>query len=530
MTHPPEYDVAIVGGGPVGMGLAIELGQRGKRVAVVERHETPQPIPKGQNLTQRTAEHFHFWGCEPELRAARTVPKDAGIGGITCYGTLLSDYNYDWLNRAKVGQYYYTRNERLPQYATEGVLRARAAELPEIDVFYGWDGVDFTEDASGVSVTAQARDGGTEQVIRAKYLAGCDGSRSVIRDAAEISETFSDHDRKMVLLVFKSTELHELVERYPGKAFFCVLHPDLNGYWLFFGRVDQGTTWFFHAPVPADSTVENYDFAALLHRAVGQEFAVEFEHIGFWDLRVAYANDYRKNRVFVAGDAAHSHPPYGGYGINTGFEDARNLGWKLAAVLDGWGGADLLNTYDSERRPVFASTARDFIERYIVEDREFLNRFNPATNLAEFETAWHSRNLDAPEVNAFEPNYEGSTIVCGAGFGAPSAQGNHSFVARAGHHLAPVRLADGQNPFDLLGAGFTLFCFGCDADLAERFRAAAADLGIPLKIVVQEDRDAAAIYRARAILVRPDQFIAWAGDESDAHLILNTATGRNGGI
>ena len=170
-------------------------------------------------------------------------------------------------------------------------------------------------------------------------MVGCDGSRSLVRDAAGITQTLTDHDRLMVLLVFRSTGLHRLLERFPNKSFYNVLHPELEGYWKFFGRVDLGTTWFFHAPVPLGTTKDNFDFRAFVHAAVGEQFDVEFEHIGFWDLRVAIADQYRIGRVFIAGDAAHSHPPYGGYGINTGFEDAANLGWKLAAALQGWAGA-----------------------------------------------------------------------------------------------------------------------------------------------------------------------------------------------
>ncbi len=150
----------------------------------------------------------------------------------------------------------------------------------------------------------------------------------------------------MVLLVFRSTGLHRLLERFPGKSFYNVLHPDLNGYWQFFGRVDLGT-----APGSSmrrcrqDTTKDNFDFRGYLHAAVGAEFDVEFDHIGFWDLRVATADRYRSGRIFIAGDAAHSHPPYGGYGINTGLEDAANLGWKLAATLQGWAGERLLETY-----------------------------------------------------------------------------------------------------------------------------------------------------------------------------------------
>src|SRR5882757_4739089 len=148
MTSSNELDtqVVIVGGGPVGMGLAIDLGQRGIRCCLVERYTEPQPIPKGQNLTQRTLEHFHFWGAEQQLRAARTIPKGYGIGGMTAYGTLLSGYHHDWLQRELVRPFYFTDNERLPQYATETVLRRRAGEIAAIETAYGWSAENVAQD------------------------------------------------------------------------------------------------------------------------------------------------------------------------------------------------------------------------------------------------------------------------------------------------------------------------------------------------------------------------------------------------
>src|SRR5207244_2066272 len=134
MSHSNAMDaqVIVVGGGPVGTGLAIELGQRDVPCIVVERHAQLHRIPKGQNLTQRTMEHFHFWGVEKEVRAARTVPTEYGIGGLTAYGTLLGEYSYDWMQRELVRPFYFTDNERLPQYAMESVLRRRAGELATV--------------------------------------------------------------------------------------------------------------------------------------------------------------------------------------------------------------------------------------------------------------------------------------------------------------------------------------------------------------------------------------------------------------
>jgi 2-polyprenyl-6-methoxyphenol hydroxylase-like FAD-dependent oxidoreductase len=531
MNSPSESrtQIVIVGGGPVGLGLAIELGQRGIRCILVERYVTPQPIPKGQNLTQRTLEHFYFWGAEPELRAARTIPRDYGIGGMTSYGTLLSGYKYDWLQRELVRPYYFTDNERLPQYATEAVLRHRLSELPCVEAVYGWGAESIVQDANGAQVAIAERGGDGRRILQADYVVGCDGSRSLVREAAGITQTLSDHDRLMVLLVFRSTGLHKLLERFPNKSFYNVLHPDLKGYWQFFGRVDLGTTWFFHAPVPLGTTKDNFDFRGYLHSAVGEDFDVEFVHTGFWDLRVATADDYRNGRVFIAGDAAHSHPPYGGYGINTGLEDAANLGWKLAATLQGWAGSKLLDSYTEERRPVFASTARDFIEKAIESDKDFLATFDPATDKDAFEAEWNARSSGArSEVNSFEPNYEGSSLVAGPSGSACSAIGSHEFAARAGHHLTPRQLASGRNIFEELGTGFTLIDLGAPEGAVEALTRAAEAAGVPLAIIRDDSPEGRDFYKATLILVRPDQFVAWVsadGFEVPADIVSRAVGG-----
>jgi 4-hydroxyisophthalate hydroxylase len=532
MNTPEESatQVVIVGGGPVGLGLAIDLGQRGVSCVLVERNISPQPIPKGQNLTQRTLEHFYFWGAEPALRAARTIPPDYGIGGMTSYGTLLSDYRYDWLQRELVRPYYFTDNERLPQYATEAVLRHRLSQLQNVETIYGWSASGIRQDASGVEVTIAERNGDGRRILRADYAVGCDGSRSLVREAAGITQTLIDHDRLMVLLVFRSTGLHKLLERFPGKSFYNVLHPDLDGYWKFFGRVDLGTTWFFHAPVPSGTTKDNFDFRRQLYAAVGDEFDVAFEHIGFWDLRVAISDQYRVGRVFIAGDAAHSHPPYGGYGVNTGLEDAANLGWKLDAALHGWAGAHLLDSYDEERRPVFASTARDFIEKSIRSDREFLAKFDPAIDRGAFEAEWQARSSGArSEVDSFEPHYEGSPVVAGPPGATCSAIGSHQFAARAGHHLAPHLMSSGRNVFEALGGGFTLLDFGAPDGAAAAIARAAGEKGVPLKLIRDDDAESREFYKATLVLVRPDQFVAWVtdGDVKDAAAIVRRAVGEN---
>jgi hypothetical protein len=392
-----------------------------------------------------------------------------------------------------------------------------------VRTLYGWSARLVSQDDDKATVVIEERDRNKQRTLRAEYVIGCDGSRSIVREQAGISQTRSDHDRLMVLLVFRSKGLHELLERFPGKSYYNVLDPNLKGYWKFFGRVDLGTSWFFHAPVPPGTTKDNFDFRQYLHSAVGAEFDVEFEHIGFWDLRVATADAYCAGRVFIAGDAAHSHPPYGGYGINTGLEDAANLGWKLAAALQGWAGPQLLDSYDGERRPVFRSTAQDFIEKAIDADRQFLEAFSPERDRDSFEREWEARSSGArSEVNAFEPNYEGSPIVWGRPGASCSALGSHRLIAQAGHHLAPLPLSSGRNVFEELGQGFSLLGFDADSATLRAFEAAAEQLGVPLKVITDSRDGDRRSYEAALVLVRPDQFVAWTsedGHDGDAEIL-----------
>ncbi|MEM8630935.1 MAG: FAD-dependent monooxygenase [Pseudomonadota bacterium] len=506
------YDVIISGGGPVGLALAIELGQRDVRVCVIERNKTPPRIPKGQNLTQRTMEHMQVWGVEDQIRAAKTIPKGYGLGGLTAYGSLFSGYHYDWFKRATVDAYYNAPNERLPQYETEAVLRTRAAELPSVDLHFGWTTTALSQSDRSVRLTAS--DGDLEKTFGARYIVGCDGSRSFVRQTSAITETRNDHDRLMALIVFEAPEFFELIRQFPDKQFYNVLHPDNDGYWMFFGMVEWGKSFFFHAPVPPETDRENFDFEGYIRRAVGTDFAMDLGYVGFWDLRISLADHYRKERVFIAGDAAHSHPPYGGYGINTGFEDARNLGWKLAAVLQGWGGPGLLDSYEEERRPVFASTARDFIGRFIEEDRAFVRAYSPETDLAAFEAAWAERATggDGKGIGAFAPHYEGSSVIASDAPGPPSAVGVHEMKIRPGHHLPPLPAEGGGTVVEELGAGFTVLTKrgARPADVSTSSVTVAQGQGVPAHSVI-----------------RPDGYVAGvAEDPGELSAILNRAAAQ----
>ena len=553
------YEVAIVGGGPVGVALAVELGQRGISCVLVERHLVPQPIPKGQNLTNRTLEHFYFWQCVDELRAARVMPPGYPIGGVTLYESLTSPYFHvmggDASTRTgrgfSVRPYYFQLNERLPQYCTEQVLRNRLKQLPSVTSLFGWTALRVEQDDDGGSVTiAPSGEGAapffswaadTEQqtnqdvssrastrVLRAKYVVGCDGGRSLVRESMGIDRGGRDFDQRMVLAVLRSKELHAFLNRFPPATTYRVMKPELQGYWQFFGRIDVGEGFFFHAPVPRDATPDNFDVLGLLHHAAGFAVEAEFDHIGFWDLRIMLASQYRKKRVLIAGDACHQHPPYGGFGLNTGLEDAVNLGWKLAARLQGWGGEQLLDSYDQERKPIFKETAEAMIAGGIERDRAWLERYNPHRDRAEFEQAWAEYGSTwGMRPQTYEPHYEGSQVVMGPDSGRCSIHGRMSFKAEAGHHLAPKELSNGRNVFEELGDGFTLLALDAPSPEVGSLTQAAADQKLPLKVIRDTYADGREQYESRLVLMRPDQYVVWAADAApaDPRALIRRVTG-----
>ena len=523
-----EREVLVVGGGPVGLGLAIDLAQRGVDVAVLERRTVPHTVPKGQNLTQRSGEHFRAWGVSRRIRAASPIPREFGSAGLTTYGTLTSGLQYDWFRRLSVRAYYDADNERLPQYETERVLQERLAEL-DVPVLAGWTAISVSQAHDSVEVLARDPENDLHR-LRASYAVGCDGSGSIVRESSGIQQTVDDHARRMVLLVFSSPRLNTICRRFPRKSFFHIMRPHLLGYWQFLGRVDLQGTWFYHSPVSPESTLDTFDYTSHLQDAIGSPIDVELLYLGFWDLRFAVADSYRLGCVFVAGDAAHSHPPYGGYGINLGFEDARNLSWKIQAVLEGWGGSKLLDSYTLERRGVFASTARDFILRMIRDDADFLARYDPEQDEQAFNAAWkHRAEGGDVEVTEYVPHYCGSPVVADGFNTGPGAKGKHGHEVGPGMHLSPQRLSDGASSHERLGNELTLVGIDLPEETLSAYARQARELAVPLKIVGTQMSGEVKKWKASTILVRPDRFVAYASNSAPHDLTpqLLRAVGRD---
>ena len=414
-----RHQVVIVGGGPVGVALAVELGLRGISCALVERRLEPQLIPKGQNLTQRSMEHFHSWGVADEVRAVRLLPPEFPMSGIVSYRDLNNEYWYAPPLREIVNSYYFEPNERLPQYLVENVLRKRhGADSAMSRRGSAGSPRPSSRTTSGVRVTI-AKDGAKEIAgsgLRGRLRRQPFHHPQADRHRAQRRRFRSDHGAGAVPLARAARETQtlsaalDLSRAASGpERLLAVLRP---------GRCRRTLVLPFAGAGEHHARQLRFPRRCWKNPPASRSPA-DFDYVGFWDLRIAVAETYQVGRVFIAGDAAHSHPPYGGYGLNNGLDDVANLGWKLAAKLKGWGSDALLAELHrraaarSSRRPARISSRPAFRR-----DADFLARYSPDKDRAEFERAWKDHaGAAAPRVLTYEPHYEGSPIV----FGPPGA-------------------------------------------------------------------------------------------------------------
>jgi 2-polyprenyl-6-methoxyphenol hydroxylase-like FAD-dependent oxidoreductase len=511
--------VLIAGGGPAGLAAAVELGRRGIRTCLVEPRRTIDPDrPRAKTTTIRTMEHLRRWGLADRLRAVAPLPVSWSQDVIFCtalLGTELTRFRNvfglydgrreDW---AEPGQ-------QVPQPVVERVLRSAVSELPSVTCLIGHTVTAIEQDARSVRATVAAEDGSTD-VIAAEYLLGCDGAAGVCREAIGAAYVGSSGERPNLSVVFQAPGLAEKVPLDPAVQYW-VVGPQVSG---LMGRLDLNDRWWAIIQ-RVDTRASEPDPQALVGSLIGAGHDVRVVGTDPWVARMLLADRYRSGRVFLVGDAAHLNPPWGGHGFNTSVGDAVNIGWKLAAVLQGWGGAALLDGYAAERRPVAAQTIADSAAQEKLLAPSFADRLLTGDGRAEVAAAlrakageFHSEGL------VLGYHYADSPAVVDDGSPVPPHTPlTYHGSGRPGVRLPHAWLPDGRSLYDLLGDGFTLLRLG-EAELA------AFSRGAPLTVVDLTRTCLRERYGAPLVLVRPDQHVAWRGqDDADAGRVLDVVRG-----
>jgi 2-polyprenyl-6-methoxyphenol hydroxylase-like FAD-dependent oxidoreductase len=527
-TAKPQ--VIIAGGGPAGLAAAVELGRRGIRVCLVEpRVVIDHDRPRAKTTSIRTMEHLRRWGLADRLRAAAALPVSWSQDVVFCtalLGTELTRFRNAFGLYDRRQEDWAEPGQQVPQPVVERVLREAVTELGFVTCLMGHTVTAVEQDAHGVCATVTAPDG-TTQVISAAYLLGCDGAAGVSRTAIGASYTGSSGKRPNLSVVFQAPGLAGKVPLKPAVQYW-VVSPDVSG---LMGRLDLDDRWWAIIQ-KADIGDSAPDARALVRSLIGpvHETPVRVIATDPWVARMLLADRYVSGRVFLVGDAAHLNPPWGGHGFNTCIGDAVNIGWKLAAVLQGWGGAALLDSYEPERRPVAAQTIADSA----AQEKLLAPSFAGHLPTGDGQDGRHAEIAAALQVKAGEfyseglvlgYHYAASPIVVDDGSPVPAHTPEiYHRAARPGTRLPHAWLPDGSSLYDLLGDGFTLLRL-CPAGFAAFERSARAH-GVPLTVVDLTRTPLSDRYGAALVLVRPDQHVAWRGaGETDADRILAVVRG-----
>ncbi len=524
-----ETDILVVGAGPVGLAAAIELGRRGVKALVIEQEARGGMSPRAKTTNVRTLTHFRRWGIADKLREASPLPKDYPsdvIFATRLNGHALAHFeNVNYCDRP-LEDFFPETGQWIPQYHVEDVMRKHIETLDSVQLVFGLRLDDAVQDDDGVTAFVSNMATGKAETIRCRYLIGADGARTTVRNAILKIPMRGDHAYDWnYTVVFRSRDIQHKVT--VGKAImYWLVNTDIPG---ICGPMDRDDLWFFMATaVDAQQGVPR-DPAAQIRRTTGLDVDIAIERVEPWAVHRLIAERYREGRIFLAGDACHLHPPMGGYGMNMGIGDAVDLGWKLAAVLQGWGAETLLESYEIERRPVHENVVFQAVRNYALLGnqltRDNLEADTPGGDETRVDVGRKIMDHKSAEFYTLGvvlgDHYAGSPVIQheqGADVSVEAAStgvpGDYLPSSVPGCLAPHAWVAAGVSLYDLFGDGMTLVCrTGADEATALDAAQDARRAGMPLTVAASDDPVVDERYPARFTLVRPDQFVAWRGDD-----------------
>ncbi len=546
---PPRTSVCIAGGGPFGLMLANELGRRGIPLVLLDAKRGTTENVQANATQARTMEHYRRLGFADEVRALGMPPDfPTDVAYFTRFAAyelarfalpsaraarpLVSTLSGSW-SAAELPH-------RCNQKFIEPVLRRHAERLPGVSVNFGWRVASFVEKQHAVEVQLRPSDGGPAHTLQAAYLVGADGARSTVRQQLGLryeGETGVQRD-------FVGGRMYAVYCRIP-RFYQAMPHAPA---WMnvsfnrerrcFMPAVDGREEFAFHTqlkPHEAEDRVTEAQAAAMVRQAIGAPLEVEVLARDSWTAgHSLVAERFGRGRVFIGGDAAHLFTPTGGLGYNTAIEDAVNLGWKLAAVLKGQAAPRLLDSYETERRPLalrntaYAKAFADSLGSY--EPVAGIEDDSPAGAAArrragEYFAAHGRAEFDIPGIT-FGGRYDGSPAIVPDGTQPPPDRAN-VYVPSAcpGGRPPHFWLPDGRSLYDALGFEWTLLRLAGEA--GARMAEAARRRELPLTVFECRIAEARDLYGADLALIRPDQVVAWRGnDDPDSEAVLSRLTGH----
>ena len=525
--------VLIVGGGPIGLALAADLGRRGVEAMLIEQNEDVVGSPKMIEVSVRTLEFCRQLGIAEQVRDWG-FPFDYPLD--SAFVTSLQGYELGRIRTPSLGEARDSpespeRTGPCPQTWFDPILQRCARRHRNIALRYHTRLDSFEQDAGGVTAIVLETKTGRREQVRCRYLVGADGYSSTVRELLGIEMR---GERQLDLSMSVYLRIKELRRHHDKADAYRYVFVGPEGTWLVLTTIDGRDLWRLQVIGVPDRDLEKVDIPAMMRRAVGRDIDYVLDDTSFWVRKMMVADRFMDGRVFLAGDSAHAHPPNGGLGMNTGIQDAFDLGWKLAATLQGWGGPTLLESYDYERRPASARAATESLKNFrrltapghhaaiceATPEAEMLRQSLGRMLVEQNEKAWHPMGVHLGYI------YDPSPIVIPDGSPRPPDE-TVSYVPSAfpGCRAPHVWLEPNRSTLDLFGNGFALLQF---ADVPTRpLEVAAAACGVPLTVHRITNSAAAALYARRLVLVRPDGHVAWRGDDMppDPAAVIDTIRG-----
>jgi putative polyketide hydroxylase len=516
VTQKPDLEVPIliVGGSLVGMSAALLLGHHGVRALVVEYHRGTAIHPRAAQCTQRTMEIFRTLGIE-DIVMAKSEAQFVQDAGVVAVETLIGGVTQNFIANLNEGIRDVSPSVRvfLSQDALEPVLKEHAERLGA-DIRFSTECVSLAEDADGVTAVICHRDSGETKTVRARYVIAADGAHSRVRERLGIGMRGHGSFSNSVTIYFRA-DLRSILE---GKLWAVVYanHPRLRGFFRFekpFKSAFLVVNTLGDAGHPdrdVSTGITDEGLVGLVHTALGSEdIPVTVDNVMRWKATADVAEHMQTGHIFIAGDAAHVMPPTGGFGGNTGVQDAQNLAWKLALVLRGVAGPKLLATYEQERRPVGVFTVEQAYTRYVLRTDAALDRTNmqPLANELNVETGYvyHS-----PAVVEEIPGDSTRDMSPRESKARPGTRAPHLWLERDSKRISTLDLYRGN--FTLVAADRGGAWEKCAAEAARRARVEldAHRIGASgLEDPSGGFAEAHGVEPTGCVLVRPDGFVAW---------------------
>jgi 2-polyprenyl-6-methoxyphenol hydroxylase-like FAD-dependent oxidoreductase len=499
-----ETSVLIVGAGPVGLALACELGLRGIDCVLVEKRDGAITVPKMSAISPRNMEFCRRWGIADTVRTA-IWPESRNADFVYIEHLrgreLARSRRPTSAQRGTLAQSPETACH-CPQIFFDPILAARVRSLPSVKLRYGVRLDGFEQDGEVVRARLCDVASGSVQTLTARWLVGCDGPTGLVREALGIRHAGLGVVANSVNIFFRSTELPALHDKGWARIYRLI---DAGGCWGELIPIDGKELWRLTV---FDDRAAAAEPSAALARMAGVAFPHEILSVMQWERRDAVAERYGAGRVLIAGDSAHECSPTAGLGMHTGIEEAVNLGWKLAAMIEGWGGEGLVQSYEAERRPValrnVALSTATFNALRGIPGADEAAALGPV--------AWRDvlAATSPSEQMKMDYGYEASPIC------VPDASSVLPRAGRPGARAPHAWLPDGRSILDLFGDCFVLLCFEDALERAAGLFIAATRRRVPLWTVEIDDPAIAALYGVAHVLVRPDAHVAWRGDDPPA--------------